>query len=225
MREKYNLLYAKSTPGDVMRIAVFIDYWNFQLTLNQKVGALRGQDTRVKVDWRNLGKLLATEACGVLSVDPGALSYEGCYVYTSFNPATEEGKKFKAWATNWLDRQPGINVELRERRRKSAQRCPSCHQEIVNCPHAGCGKPIIASEEKGVDTFLVTDLLRLGLSNSYDAAVLASLDADMVPAVQYIQTTGKKVVQAGFPPQGTTLATECWGSFNVMDVAAKLERE
>ena len=70
----------------------------------------------------------------------------------------------------------------------------------------------------------MTDLLRLGLSNSYDAAVLGSLDADMVPAVEYIQSTGKKVVQAGFPPQGTTLATECWGSFDVLGLLQQIER-
>lgn len=208
-----------------MRIAVFIDYWNFQLTLNQRVAATNGnQDERVRVDWCGLGKLLAQEACEVLTIDSASMSYEGCYIYTSFNPSTVEGKKFRNWASNWLDRQPGVNVQLRERRRKSPQRCPACHQEIVTCPHSDCGKPIVASEEKGVDTFLVTDLLRLGLSNSYDSAVLVSLDADMVPAVQYIQTMGKKVVQAGFPPLGTTLATECWGSFDVMRIAAKISR-
>lgn len=211
--------------GVGMRIAVFIDYWNFQLTLNQRISADRGvPDYRAKIDWRAVGQLLATEACGVLGVAPAVMSYEGCYVYTSFNPSTDEGRKFRNWATTWLDRQPGINVQARERRRKAAQKCPTCHQEITHCPHAGCGHEIIATEEKGVDTFLVTDLLRLGLSNSYDAAVLASLDADMVPAVDYIQTMGKKVIQAGFPPQGTTLATKCWGSFDVFRLAGQIER-
>ena len=209
-----------------MRIAVFIDYWNFQLTLNQKTSSLRKvENSRVKVDWRNLGALLAREACEVLSCESAELSYEGTYIYTSFNPLTPEGKKFKNWISTWLDRQPGVNVQIRERRRKSAQRCPACHQEITHCPHVGCGQEIVATEEKGVDTLLVTDMLRLGLSDSYDAAVLASLDADMVPAVEYMQTMGKKIIQAGFPPQGMTLATECWGSFDVMRLLDKIERQ
>jgi len=208
-----------------MRIAVFIDYWNFQLTLNQKASSLRHiNDLRVKVNWKTLGPLLAKQACGILGCDVAELSYQGTYIYTSFNPLTEEGKKFKNWATTWLDRQPGVNVQARERRRKSPQKCPACHQEITHCPHAVCGEEINATEEKGVDTFLVTDLLRLGLSDSYDAAVLASLDADMVPAVEYMQTMGKKIIQAGFPPQGMTLATECWGSFDVMKLLDQLER-
>ena len=225
MAEIYSLAGTQSIEGQIMRIAVFIDYWNFQLTLNTKVAAKRGlKEVRVKVNWKDLGPILAGEACRVLAVEQSSLSYQGCYVYTSFNPGTDEGRKFKNWATTWLDRQPGVNVQIRERRRKGAQKCPACHQEITHCPHSGCGQPIVATEEKGVDTYLVTDLLRLGLSNSYDAAVLGSLDADMIPAVEYIQTMGKKVVQAGFPPQGTTLATECWGSFNVLDSLARIER-
>ena len=209
-----------------MRVAVFIDYWNFQLTLNNKVSAQRAvPDSRIKIDWKNLGHRLAKEACPILHCDASALSYEGCYVYTSFNPLTDEGKKFKAWVTTWLDRQPGVNVEVRERKRKTSPRCPSCHKSIDTCPHSDCGKPMIATEEKGVDTLLVTDLLRLGHSNSYDAAVIATLDADMVPAVEYIQSLGKKIIQAGFPPQGMTLATKCWGSFDVLKILADIERQ
>jgi uncharacterized LabA/DUF88 family protein len=56
-------------------------------------------------------------------------------------------------------------------------------------------------------------------------AVLASSDADMVPAVRFIQTLNKKVVQAGFPPSGIDLATECWGSFDVMEISKQIERK
>ena len=208
-----------------MKIAVFIDYWNFQLTLNDMVGAKTGSDDeRVSIDFRSLGQTLATEACGVLTIDPASYSYEGCYIYTSFNPKTDEGKKYKNWATTWLDRQPGINVQARERRPKGPPKCPTCYQLITHCPHEGCGAPMAGTIEKGVDTYLVTDLLSLGMQDSYDAAVLATSDADMVPAVQFIQTRGKKIIQAGFPPIGVHLAAECWGSFNVMKVASKIQR-
>ena len=208
-----------------MRIAVFIDYWNFQLTLNERVSRRDGnRDTRFQIDWRSVGIELAKEACPVLANDVTALSYEGCYIYTSYNPSTEEGRKFRNWATTWLDRQPGVNVELRARKPKALPRCPICHKEITHCPHEGCEQPIVATVEKGIDTLLVTDLIRLGLSNSYDAAVLATSDADMVPAVTFVQTSGKKVIQAGFPPQGVALATECWGSFNVMNIVERIKR-
>jgi uncharacterized LabA/DUF88 family protein len=62
------------------------------------------------------------------------------------------------------------------------------------------------------------------MQGTYDAAVLASSDADMVPGVQFIQTQGRKVIQAGFPPSGIELATKCWGSFDVMKIAGKIQR-
>ena len=208
-----------------MRIAVFIDYWNLQLTLNQRLSAKNKiDDYRAKIDWKNVGPLFATAANAVLGTPQGGFSYEGTHIFTSYNPSTDEGKKFKAWATTWLDRQPGINVQARERKPKALPKCPVCHREITHCPHAECGKAIVATVEKGVDTLLVTDLIRLAIANSYDAAVIASSDADMLPAVQFVQTLGKKIIQAGFPPSGVDLATECWGSFDIMLHAATIER-
>ena len=208
-----------------MKVGVFIDYWNFQLTLNEMVAKQNGTpEERVKIDWRNLGPTLVSQACGVLQIAVSAASYEGCYIYTSYNPKTEEGKRYHKWATTFLDRQPGVNVEARERKPKALPKCNVCHRVITHCPHAGCGQPISAMTEKGVDTFIVTDLIRLGMQNAYDAAVLVTSDADMVPAVQFMQTQGKKIIQAGFPPQGVDLATECWGSFDVMKIAKSIQR-
>jgi hypothetical protein len=208
-----------------MKIAVFVDYWNLQLALNKHIGIINGADDyRASIDWEKLGMTLATKSCGVLGVDPFSLSYEGCYIYTSFNPATDDGKKYKKWAITWLDRQPGNHVEIRERRPKALPRCPACHREISHCPHESCGKPIVATVEKGIDTLLVTDLIRLALGGAFDAAVCASSDADMVPAVQFVQTLGKKVIQAGFPRTGMHLATACWGSFDILKIEGGIER-
>jgi uncharacterized LabA/DUF88 family protein len=164
-------------------------------------------------------------AADILGIKPETASYEGTHIFTSYNPATDEGKKFRNWATTWLDRQPGIIVQVRERKPKAPPKCPKCRQEIARCPHSGCGSPMIGTVEKGIDTLLATDLIRLAFADTYDAAVIASLDADMVPAVQFVQTNAKKIIQAGFPPKGIDLATECWGSFDIMAFAADIERE
>lgn len=209
-----------------MRIAVFIDYWNFQLGLNRSLAKKQKvMEVRAKIDWQRVGPELVARACKTLSIEPSTATYEGSYIYTSFNPTTEEGRKFKGWAVSWLDRQPGINVEIRERRPKALPTCPTCHRDIAVCPHAGCKQPIKATIEKGIDTLLVTDLIRLAYSNTYDVAVLATSDADMVPAVKFIQTQNKKVVQAGFPPSGIDLATECWGSFDMMEIEKQVQRK
>lgn len=196
------------------RIMAFVDYWNFQLGLNLLEARDRGlNDFRFKVDWFTLGQWLAKKACGAAGLDPAAATFEGVTIYTSFNPSSEEGKKFRGWATGTLARQPGVRVECRERRSKQPPRCPACYQRIETCPH--CSRPIQPTVEKGVDTLIATDMIRLAWENAYDLAVLATSDADLVPAVEFLRIKAQKVVQAGFPPHGTELATACWASFDV----------
>lgn len=44
-------------------IRVFVDYWNFQLTLNEREASLRGvSDFRFSVDWVQLGRWLAEKS-------------------------------------------------------------------------------------------------------------------------------------------------------------------
>lgn len=85
------------------RVRVFVDYWNFQLTLNEREAAARHlADFRFGVDWKKLGPWLAKKACGAVGVANHA--FDGVIIYTSYNPATAEGKKFKNWVMTWLDR-------------------------------------------------------------------------------------------------------------------------
>jgi uncharacterized LabA/DUF88 family protein len=58
-------------------------------------------------------------------------------------------------------------------------------------------------------------MIRLAWESAYDIAVLATSDSDLVPAVEFLDVKGLKVIQAGFPPTGANLATKCWASFDV----------
>lgn len=203
-----------------VRFKVFIDYWNLQLTINQKAGG-----ARFKFDWVKLGGVLAAKAAEVVGIVPANVAYEGVMVYSSFNPKTEEGKRFKSWSQTWLDRQPGVDVRIFERRPKAPPKCPTCHKPVTICPHAGCGKPFNGTVEKGVDTHIATDMIKLAWEGAYDVAVLASSDSDLVPAVSFLGEKGKKVIQAGFPPQGVDLATSSWGSFDVWKIRSEIERK
>jgi uncharacterized LabA/DUF88 family protein len=78
--------------------------------------------------------------------------------------------------------------------------------------------------EKGVDTLIATDMIRLAWEGAFDLAVLATSDADLVPAVQFLNLKGHRVIQAGFPPAGTDLATACWASFDVFRDRAQIRR-
>jgi uncharacterized LabA/DUF88 family protein len=67
-------------------------------------------------------------------------------------------------------------------------------------------------------------MIRLAWEDAYDVAVLASSDADLVPAVEFLRIKARKVIQAGFPPLGVALATACWASFNVFPDREKIRR-
>jgi hypothetical protein len=201
------------------RAMVFIDYWNFQLHLNRLEGKRLGsRDARFKIDWKGLGPLLAKKACEQVQVADHV--FEGVIVYTSYNPATES--KFHQWVTTWLGTQPGVTVECRERKPKNRPRCPSCHLEIQVCP--SCKNEIKSTIEKGVDTLIATDMIRLAWEEAYDLAVLATSDADLIPAVEFLRLKARKVIQAGFPPAGSDLARACWASFDVYQYRGEIAR-
>jgi uncharacterized LabA/DUF88 family protein len=84
---------------------------------------------------------------------------------------------------------------------------------------------MVSSGEKGVDTLIVTDMIRLAWENAYDMAVLASSDRDLIPAVKYLDQKGKKVVHAGFREIGSDLARSSWASFDISPKIAEIIRK
>ena len=122
-----------------VRIRVFVDFWNFQLSLNQGVSGF-------KPDWAKLGHLLAREA--LQHVDEAAhLAYQGMNVYGSYGENPPD-RRLKDWAERVLARMPGVRLEMLPRQRKRrGPRCPSCYEEVVSCP--ACGADMRGTEEKG----------------------------------------------------------------------------
>jgi len=197
-----------STQG-ASRVRIFVDFWNLQLTMNQRVARETGE-RGFQFDWSKLPLWLTARAAELCGSPP--FRYEGMHVYASFDPRAND-QRFKNWIEMWLNRQPGLQVVLKERRPKDAPSCPACHTAIGNCP--SCGSGLKRSQEKGVDTAIVTDMIRLAWEQSYDIAVLVSSDSDLVPAVEFLELRGRRVIQAGFPPSGSHLATACWASFDI----------
>lgn len=186
------------------RVHVFVDFWNFTLSMKEVDGAF-------KTDWKTFPKILTREA--VRLVDPTALAiYSGMNVYGAYNPATEAG--LKRWATNTLDTFPGVNAVFKERtKKKSYPKCPACYEQVQKCSH--CGTDMRGTEEKGIDTRIATDLVSLAWERAYDVAVLVSADQDYVPAAEYLQTKGMKVIHGSFPPLGMLLRQKCWGAIDI----------
>ncbi len=52
--------------------------------------------------------------------------------------------------------------------------------------------------EKGVDVKIAIDVVIDGIENKYDTAIIVSSDTDLIPAIKYVQSKGKKVEYVGF---------------------------
>jgi len=136
---------------------------------------------------------------------------------------TQEGGKLKNWLKSFLDRQAGINVHIRERKpRLKPIHCKNCQIEIANCP--GCNQPLKRSSEKGIDAAIITDMFSLAWEDAYSIAILATSDADYVPAVENLQAKGFKIINAGWSNIGFELCGACWASINIENIADALLR-
>jgi hypothetical protein len=211
-----------------MRAIVFVDYWNLQLTIQRedgKANGLNGQALaghRFNVDWFGLGPILTQLASVHASPTPGTplpLAFQETRIYTSVDPADATYKHF---AANTLGRRPGIRVSCQDRRPKRNPDCAHCFQEMDVCPH--CQTTLKATQEKGVDTLLVTDMLCLGLDGSYDVAILVTQDSDMAPAATHLGKKGIKIVQVGIKHYGAGLAQHCWANFDLFPLRAQIQR-
>ncbi|MBI4310872.1 MAG: NYN domain-containing protein [Chloroflexi bacterium] len=62
------------------------------------------------------------------------------------------------------------------------------------------------AQEKGIDVLLAIDFIRLGMEDTYDVAILASTDTDLVPALEFIlnRPLSKKVEVAAWWSQKAT---------------------
>jgi uncharacterized LabA/DUF88 family protein len=194
-----------------MRTRIFVDFWNLQLTINEHAGR------EYRMDWRKLSPRLITEAEACLN---STLRFDGTNVYISYDPRKETGRKLRNWSLNTLDRFPGISVILRERQTKSAPSCPSCHVSVDTCPH--CGGRMIGTVEKGIDTAITTDMIRLAWEDAWDVAILASSDRDFIPVVEFLASKGKRVLNVHLPPKGIHLARTCWASINLKPILPDL---
>jgi uncharacterized LabA/DUF88 family protein len=52
--------------------------------------------------------------------------------------------------------------------------------------------------EKGVDVQIAIDLVIGAVENKYDIAIVVSSDTDLIPAIKYVRSKGKRVEYVGF---------------------------
>ncbi|MCB9674133.1 MAG: NYN domain-containing protein [Alphaproteobacteria bacterium] len=105
-----------------------------------------------------------------------------------------------------LERKPGFFVK-RFNRRATTRECPHC-------------KGVIAyTEEKMVDTSLVSDMIMLAVRDAFDIAVVFSGDLDIAPGLEALHGLGKKAWIATFGDFGLSrsLTRSAWSHINLLD--------
>ena len=197
---------ADPIQGSRHRVRVFVDFWNYTLSM-------RDADKDLRTDWSRLGPVLSRAAAGVIDAAAGG-EYQGLNFYGSYNPASDKDRNLYQWATTVVDTFPGVSVSMVPRQRKrSPPTCPACHAAVDQCP--ACGTDMRGTEEKGVDVRMATGMISLAWADNYDIAVLVSSDRDFVPVAEFLETRGIKVIHGAFRPKGAQLTARCWGSIDV----------
>lgn len=79
--------------------------------------------------------------------------------------------------------------------------------------------------EKGIDTAIATDLLKLAWEGTWHVAVQVSSDHDFIPAVELLAAKGYRVINAHFPPKGVHLARRCWAGIDLRTALDDLRRQ
>jgi uncharacterized LabA/DUF88 family protein len=197
------------------RIRIFIDFWNFQLAWNGYHSNL-GATSRVVIPWEDLlPKVLASRAG-----DSG--NYVGTHVYASIDPNSTKDRGLNRFL-HAMDGFPGYSVIVKERRPASPVKCTNdaCRAIISECPT--CKQGLHRTVEKGIDTTLLTDLIKSAFDNTFDQAVLISEDSDFVPAVKFIQERWtKQIIHAYFRGRSDELRNACWKHVFLDDYMAEL---
>lgn len=137
----------------------------------------------------------------------GGTQFIAAYYYTGVPTPQDDGQERHALSDllEDLERKPGFFVR-RFNRRASTRECPHCNQVIAY------------TEEKMVDTSLVTDLVVLGMRDAYDIAVVFSGDLDLAPGLNAAHAIGKRVWIATFGDGGLSrsLTRSAWGTIDLL---------
>ncbi|MFP4363828.1 MAG: NYN domain-containing protein [Spirochaetia bacterium] len=163
------------------RIAIFIDFNNFQIRFREVFGDYPIWETLN----RNLLNLVNDHVLGDISKIDYSLEHIGTWVCAGVpDCANPDQERFMKWL-EVLDRMTGYIVKY--------------------------GRVDNHNREKGVDTEIVCQLLMGAFNDQYDIALLMSDDSDFLPAVERVQDIfGKRVLQAGFNP-GAIIRAHCYG--------------
>ena len=160
------------------RVAIFIDGSNFYHALKNAYGK-----AAIKFDQLALALTNRSPERRLLRVH-------------YYNAAYDQGTDAAAYAKQqrffgYLRRTPYLSLSLGRLERRRLEIDPAARKQIE--PILGSPLPDHTYVEKGVDTQLAVDMVKLAVANTYDVAILVSGDGDFAPAVEFVKQLGKHV--------------------------------
>lgn len=197
------------------RVRIFVDFWNFQLSWND-YHRVPGKPGIIPIPWEE-----ALPKATVAKVAPDAV-YVGTHVYASIDPNNPKDRGLNRFL-HAMDGFPGYNVTKKERRPGSPPKCnhEACRRVISECPF--CKNRLTRTVEKGIDTALLTDMVKAAFDDTFDAAILMTEDSDFIPAVKFIQERWtKQIYHAYFRGKSDELRNACWKHIFFDDFMADL---
>ena len=173
-----------------MRVALFFDGNNFY-------GGWRETAAPTRVEFQALARWLVQSVGGTELV--GAWYYTGVDKGEPTETANLESRDRLEGFLTMLEHQPGYFV----RRFPRVTRTTSC---------SSCGAEHTFSQEKGVDTTMVADMIRLAAAGAFDAMVLVTGDADHAPGLVAVRELGRRALVATWGGYGLShwLRAEAW---------------
>jgi uncharacterized LabA/DUF88 family protein len=179
-----------SESARTLRSATFIDLWNLLRGASTVYGP-----TAMTFDWGALaeslrhrgGLSLGTYGRYASKVDKIHLLDEGTYVYGAPSSGSASSIGSRAWM-NELAAKSGFRV-LEGGTKTDKYQCRLCG-----------GRQRIR-RESDTDAHLISDLMWLAWQDRYDVAIVVSGDADLIPSIERVQLSGRKVVSALFDGQ------------------------
>ena len=201
-----------------MRVNLYIDYWNFQSAIRNQIAV--GE----RILWRNLCKEAVRVARDFCPEWKG-MTAGTTYLFGSRPPEDATLTEPERRNIEFLNSLHGgdMVVSITPRKwRATRVRCntPGCHHEVVECPE--CHKPLVGSEEKGVDASMFTKMVGDVVDGHTDAVIIASQDADMIPVALFLRERGIPVINLGFQVGGHRLSESCSALVTLQEFLSKV---
>jgi hypothetical protein len=170
------------------RVIALIDLPDLQWQA-KRIGSPLGHD---------LAGVVERVEAGVAGLDPALetrLRLGVVYVYSPVEPGRPEESG---------------RVIFRQRATEIKRPCWSCYRQCTHCQASTTDRG-----RQGPADPIAKDLLELARKDEFDWAVVLSIDLRLIPVVRHLQSHGRAVIHACFPPIAMDLTKACRASIDL----------